>query len=262
VPSIQGVVQSTIKYYAVYSCRPSLDQLYLSAISDRTIQKGIFFKELSKVKYHPQKSSVFLNSKIKLAKDLSRLLSNFPNILFIGVTGSVASFYPQKNDDIDLIIITKDNTLWSTRFLLKLFLIYKKIPHRHHGDIEESDNFCFNLWLDNSSLTIPIHRQNLRNAMDLILLIPLYNQNQTHQQFIEKNFWVKKYLATGFDLLLKKNKNSPKLIPQNNSIITKLIKNCFQKSIDFGFFVIQFVFMFPKKTTESISLHSAFFHQK
>jgi len=243
----------TINYFNQYNCRPGIDQLSLSLISSKIIPKNIFAQELSKIKYQPQNKPFFLNSKIKLAKSLAQSLSSFSNILFIGITGSVASLYPQKNDDIDLFIITKSNTLWFTRFFLKLYLIYKQIPHRHHGDTKKSNSYCFNLWLDDTSLTIPPNRQNLRNAMDLILLIPLYNKNQIYQNFLANNSWVKKYLATGYYLLSKNNRISSKLILPNNSIITK--------SVNLVFFVTQFVFMFPKITTQSISLHFAFFHQ-
>lgn len=247
-------LNTTINYFKQYNCRPNPDTLYLSLISPKIISKKNFNQKLSQIKYQHQKKPPYLNSKIHLAQKLAKSLSVFSNILFIGITGSVASLYPKKNDDIDLIIITKSNKLWLTRFFLKIFLVYKKIPHRHHGDIQKENNFCFNLWLDNLSLTIPTNRQNLQNAIDLILLIPLYNQNQTYENFLKANSWASKYLATGFDNLSKNKKISPKLISRNNSIITK--------SINLIFFVLQFVFMLPKKTTQSVSLHSAFFHQK
>ena len=189
--------------------------------------------------------------KIAIAKEfVEKYLSKIGDILMVGVTGSVAAENPKKEDDIDLMIITKKNFLWKTR--LKIFLIFwqNKIPHR-----TEKDNICINLWLDETALTMPRSKQSLKNAMDLILMKPIFNKNETYEKFILANAWAKRYVATGYgkiisnDQCLMSNENK-----ENNNWIKKVInKICF-----WG----QYWYMKRKITTELVDLHRAFFHPK
>ena len=60
----------------------------------------------------------YSESKLQIAKRASKLISKVPTVLFVGITGSLAMMNADKDSDIDLIIITKRNTLWTTRMLV------------------------------------------------------------------------------------------------------------------------------------------------
>jgi len=54
------------------------------------------------------------------------------------------------------------------------------------------------MWLDESVLELPRNRQNLRNAVDMILMKKVYDKNNTYLKFLKANKWAKKYVATPY----------------------------------------------------------------
>jgi hypothetical protein len=186
--------------------------------------------------------------KMGLAKKFTeKYLKNIENILMVGVTGSVAAENPKKNDDIDLMIIIKKDCLWIVR--LKVFIIFwiYKIPHRTN-----KNDICINLWLDEEALTIPKEKQNLRNAMDLILMKSVLNKNMTYEKFILANKWARKYVRNGFDM---------KTLNSKLKILNKKIKNNYwEKIINLIMFAGQYWYMKKKINKELVDEHRAFFH--
>jgi len=253
--SLFEVIKKTIEYGEKYGCKLKKEQLFKRLISNKIYKKEEIEKIIEKktnFNLNLVKNNYFSKEKIKKAKVLANKISkNFKSILFLGITGSVAADYPKKNDDIDIIIITKINKLWITRLKLRLFIKINNIPHRKFNKKEKKDDFCFNLWLDEKSLEIEKEKQNLKNAMDLILIKPLINKEKTYEKFINANSWVKKWVATGYFELnkkfsfikCKKNKNN-----YLNIVINWLV------------FWPQFWYMKRRIKKEKIGLHKAFFH--
>ena len=190
-----------------------------------------------------------MDKAINIAKIIE---TKFKDILFLGISGSVASGHPKKNDDIDFLIITKKNRLWKTRLLMRWWIFIKKIPHRKYGEKEKKDQFCFNLWLDESSLALPGNKQNLRNAVDLILLKPLINKKNIYEKFIKGNDWAKKWVATPYHRLL---------VGQPTTFLNKTKNKLGDEIMNQIYFWPQYWYMKRKITDEQISLHTAFFHR-
>lgn len=93
--------------------------------------------------------------KIAKAEMIVKKFQNWQEIVFIGVTGSVAAGYPDKEEDIDLLVITRADSLWWTRLKIKWWLGYHKIEHRSYWGAERKDSLCLNLWLDAKALGLP-----------------------------------------------------------------------------------------------------------
>lgn len=191
------------------------------------------------------------NIKIKKTKSLVKLLSLNRNILFIGITGSVAFEQPNKEDDIDLMIITKVNKLWTTRLWLKLWVLSHNIPHRKYNQKEKGNEFCFNLWMNESSLLIPKNKQNLRNGLDLINVKKVLNRDQTWEKLIFENEWVKMELATPYSFLINKNNYQPK----KNILRTDKI-TFWERAA----FLIQILIIRSKRKNNLVDFNRAFFH--
>lgn len=243
-------VKRTIKYSRKYGGQLTEKQLY-----ERLIGNKIYLREeMSNVKFPiSNKKNIYLEEKIEKAMKLTKLIEKkFKDILFLGITGSVAAEYPKKNDDIDLIIITKVDRLWLIRLKLRLFIITNKIPHRKFGKKEKKDDFCFNLWLDEKSLKLKKKKQKLKNAVDLILVKPLINRNKTYEKLILANSWAKKWVATGYS---EKISNFQVLISKNKPKEKKL-----DKIVNWVVFWPQFLYMKRRIKNEKVGLHEAFFH--
>ena len=197
--------------------------------------------------------------KIKKARELVKLIElNFEDILFLGITGSVAAGYPKKDDDIDLLIIVRKDKLWINRLKLRWWIAINKIPHRRFGEKEKADEFCFNLWLDESMMSLPKKRHNLKNAVDLILMKPLINKNMTYEKFIKVNDWTKKYVATGYSLKPSVPQlRDTSLDPASWRASREALLD---KVINWLVFWPQYWYMRNKIIKERVGLHEAYFH--
>jgi len=254
---ILEAITKTIKYSQKYKCQLTLDQLHQRLISPDVFKKEEIKKTVLSIKYQVlgiEKNKIF-EEKLEKAKELAtKIAKKFPDILFIGISGSVAAGYPKKDDDIDLFLITKKNCLWINRFRLRLFIYINRIPHRKFNKQQKPDQFCFNIWMDEQNLTINNQKQNLKNAMDLVLLIPILNKNYSYERLIKANDWAKKYVATGYMRLLRHK------VSRND---TKINKTNFKNlMVNWLVFWPQYWYMKKKIKSEEINLYRAFFHQK
>lgn len=185
---LEEAIKKTVNYASKYGC-----DLTWEEVKERLIGSKVYKLTVTSEKFKLKNENKYWKKKMKLAqKFCDKYLADIDDILMVGVTGSVASKYPNKDDDIDLMIITKKDSLWITRF--KIFLIFwkHKIPHRTNNN-----DICINLWLED--MGIPLNKQNLRNAVDLVLMKPILNKQDTYKNFLLKNKWVKKYVATPYD---------------------------------------------------------------
>jgi len=252
--TLEKAIQKTIDYANKFG-----SEINSKEIIDRLISKNIYSeKEINNhipKDFFKNKINLWKRNKLLKAKELATFLKNgFPNILFLGVSGSVASGHPQKNDDIDLIIITKKNKLWLTRFKLRTIIFLKKIPHRKYGQKEIKDEFCFNLWLDQDGLTLPKEKQTLQSATDLLMIIPLFDRQNIYQKLLLRNDWAKKYLATGYSKLINRSLMIDDRKKEKN--------NYFDKMINKLFFWPQYWYMREKITEEMVNFNQAFFHKR
>lgn len=249
-------INRTIKYAQKYGGSLNEEQLFERLISNKIYKKEKVFSLIKKILRPAGGQGISLDreafKKEQKAKELAVEISKkFKDILFLGITGSVAGGNPKKNSDIDLMIITKVNRLWLNRLKLRWFIKSNKLPHRKYGVKENEDEFCFNLWLDEESLKIRKEKQNLKNAVDLVLIKPLINKDKTYEKFILANDWAKKWVATGYSLK-----------PTLPSLEKGGFKNNFlvDRVVNWLAFWMQFLYMKRKIKNEKVGLHEAYFH--
>ena len=125
--------------------------------------------------YHPQ------------AKKKSKLISQFPYVKGVFISGSLSKGVMDKDGDIDFFIVTKANRLWVARTLL---ILYKKIFL-----FNSRKYFCINYLVDENSLEI--EQKNRFTAVELLSLLPMVNTN-LHQDIIGNNDWVQSYFSGNF----------------------------------------------------------------
>jgi hypothetical protein len=248
---VNVAVKETIEYAKKFKSPLNRDEINNRLLSKKVFSKKIIMEATKTIK---DKKDEYYPNKYEKAKKISqKIKKKFKDILFFGISGSVASGHPKKNDDIDFVVITKNNRLWKTRFLLRWWIFKNKIPHRKYGKKEKKDEFCFNLWLDESSLLLPKNKKNVRSAVDLILLKPLINKEQIYEKFILANIWAKKWVATPYARL-----SANQLV----SFSDKTKNNFWDKIINRFYFGPQYCYMKRKINKEIISLHRAFFHER
>ena len=133
--------------------------------------------------------------KIKSVRKYITFLSLTPWVKGIFLCNTMAYQNSRKQSDIDLLVITKPGTVWTTRFLMTSFTKLLKI---RPSVKKTEDTIClsFFLTLDNLNIEkLKIHPQRdiyLTYWVDQVL--PIYQTKDVYNQFRRANNWIKKYL--------------------------------------------------------------------
>ncbi|MBU3979260.1 hypothetical protein KKE68_06195 [Patescibacteria group bacterium] len=130
--------------------------------------------------------------KIEIAISVGRCLSYIPTILFVGISGRLSHIDADRDDDIDIFIITKKNTIWSTRLFLLAVLELMRV-RRIRNDKNPRDKICPNLIIEESALAWPMDKRDLYTAHEIVHIIPLFTRNNIFQEFLAENKWISKF---------------------------------------------------------------------
>jgi hypothetical protein len=98
-----------------------------------------------------QKREVWSKEKIKLAENVAEIMRRIPFVKMIAVSGGVASLNSEKNDDIDLFIVTSKNRLFTARALIVLIL---KAMGKYRSQDRITNMICPNMFLSEEALKI------------------------------------------------------------------------------------------------------------
>lgn len=120
---------------------------------------------------------------IAIAEKVAKILSWFPFVQSVAVSGSLSKNFATKDSDLDFFIITSANRLWIARTCMHLLKKMSFIVGRQHW-------FCMNYYIDEKGLTIS--EKNIFTAMEIVTLIPMQGKN-CFQNFIEANSWTNNY---------------------------------------------------------------------
>lgn len=199
-----------------------------------------------------KKRGIESKKKMEKARRIVWLLSFIPSIKFIGLSGSLAMNNCRKNDDIDLFIITSRRRLWTTR-LLALALLMFFGERRERNTILGKDKICLNMLLSEDSIEISKNSRNLFAAHEVVQVKPLLNKDNTYEKFLHVNKWTRLFLpnATSYSLTVFSH-------TQSNISFTNLLFD----AMEVAFFVMQYLYMRPRITSEVVSKSVARFHPR
>ena len=122
-------------------------------------------------------------AQLAIARKAARLISRFPFVETVAVSGSLSKHYADEKTDIDFFIITKANRLWIARTLIHLFKKLTFIIGKQHW-------FCMNYYVDELGLEIP--EKNIFTAMEIVTLLPMEGIKY-FRKFIDANAWINDY---------------------------------------------------------------------
>lgn len=250
---LETAIKKTQAYAAKYGQKLDINQLFLRLLGQDKFSKKEVETQFKKERRWGQKNEEW-RKKLKKAKDLTeKHLSKIRGIMMVAVTGSVATETAKREEDIDLLIVTKAEELWWWRLYLRIYIWWHGVPHRRRWRAEKADEFCFNLWLDENHLRIPKEKQNLKNAVDLVMMKPIYEKGEIYNQFLHQNSWAKKYVATGYDYLSQKRKI--KKVKYKSKKIWKIING--------SLWLLQYLYIMRRPDKKGlIERGRAFFHEE
>ncbi len=260
--SIEERILSTLTYSDIFDFPLTLNEIHKFLITNRKIskktiksvlgsskeirKKGIFYflqerERIVGLRINREKES---NNKITKNIGLIKILGYIPTIRLIAISGSVSVGNAKKNDDLDLFVICRKNTIWFSRFLILsiLFLFNKKRKFRGK---KIRDKICVNMFLDEGSILIEEH--NLFIAKEISQILPVINKEKIYERFISKNQWIIEYMA---------NYNMPE-ISHKKARINKVMN-----FVDNIFYFLEKKYMSKKITSEKIDKNFAWFHPR
>jgi len=129
------------------------------------------------------KGNALANEKMKIAKRFSKLVSLFPFVRAVMLSGSISKNYMDENSDIDYFIVTEANRLWIVRTALAIL--------RRVFLFNSHKNLCTNYFVDNQNLEII--DKNIFTAIELRTIKPMFGRS-TIEKFQEANEWASSFL--------------------------------------------------------------------
>jgi hypothetical protein len=158
-------------------------------------------------------------SMLKKAEKAAAIISAFPYVKGVAVSGSLSKYFADEKSDIDFFIITRTNRLWIARTFLHIF---KKLTFL----VRKQGHFCMNYFIDEIDLSIA--EKNIYTAMEVATVLPL-RDNNTFDRFFKENSWVNIFVPN-------KSLHTPPVKKTGESwiksLIEKLLNNRFGDSMD------------------------------
>jgi hypothetical protein len=223
-------IVKTLIYYDIFSYPLTAEEIFLnlkinhtSEVEVKMILDGLVSKKLlfRKGNYYllkndsayitrRERGNKLAQKRMKTARIMSRVISKFPFIRAILLSGSLSKGFMEADSDIDYFVITHPNRLWFSRTVL---MIFKKIFLLNSKRL-----FCINYFVDSENLEIK--EKNIFTATELTTLIPTYGPS-VYDELYDKNIWIREFYPN-FPKRVTNN-----ALPEKRGIIKSLLEKIF-----------------------------------
>jgi len=131
----------------------------------------------------------FVEIKIEIAKQNISSLLALNLVKFIAVTGSVGAGFAKEEDDIDVYVVVRNNSMWLYRGVVSIKnLFHNKIRAKRHK--ESKDKICLNFVSEERGLHL---EDDIFNFHELMYMKPIYNNSYLNFIFFENKWLIHKY---------------------------------------------------------------------
>jgi len=203
VPNQSVYRRTTVAYADIFDYPLTADELRLWCIkkrmqsSDSLTDRYFFLKGRGGLVRLRKKRREASAPKWNIARSVGWWLRCVPTIQLVGVTGGLAMDNANPRDDIDILVITKRNTLWTTRLFATL-IVHFLGKRRRPGETAVADKVCLNMFMSENALGTPKKEQDLFSAHEVLQMVPLWERGDTYGKFLAKNTWVKHFLPNAW----------------------------------------------------------------
>ena len=267
-PAEKAII-TTILYSDIFSFPLTRDELWKFLLSERKITQAAFdsglkrlqqvvcidgyycLKNRERIIVRRQKNIAESAYKMERAHDVVKKLSAIPSILFIGVSGGLAAGDAEKKDDIDLVVITKKNTLFTTRFLV-LCILQRLGIRRKRNQKNAADRICVNLLFDETAIGWFGQQIDVYTAREIAQIVPLFERDDMYQRFLEANSWIRQFFPNVLQKVSFRNKQKFK-----EALFYRIFLNSFTEA---ALYILQTQWMKRHKTKEVVTKHLLAFH--
>lgn len=260
----------------------------LAGILEKMIKEGVVKGQIPSAKYQIPNNFYISNSKFKIENDQRytlgeysidtknqnskiensiqkihkvanyiKLLSFFPQIQLVGLSGTVSMMNAEAKDDIDLFVITEKNRLWTGRLICLISATLLGLRRKRNAYITK-DKVCLNLFFDKSELNIPKKKQTEYIAHEVLQMKPLINKNCVYEQFLAANRWVYKIFPNAHQIFNELSNLKIKNLDLNKNLKFKIL-NYLEDWTESLLKYFQLHFINRHRTTEIITLTQLWF---
>ncbi len=159
------------------------------------------------------KGNIMAIEEMKHAYKAAKILSKFPYIRGLAISGSLSKNFADENTDVDFFIITAAGRLWIARTLLQLFYKLAAVAGKRRW-------FCLNYYIDEQELEIP--EKNIFTAMEIVTLVPMQG-GESLQKFFNANKWTGDY----FPMHHTKINGTPQIA---GGVFSKMVEQLFNRT--------------------------------
>lgn len=156
------------------------------------------------------KGNKFAIEQMKFAHKAAKILSRFPYVRGLAISGSLSKNYADESTDIDFFIIIAPNRLWFARSVMHLFYKLILFTGRQRW-------FCMNYYVDEAGLEI--EEKNIFTAIEITTLLPMIGKKAL-DSFMQANNWAKDH----FPLFCVETANVAEI---KKGIVNRLIEKFF-----------------------------------
>ncbi len=254
---------SVIKYFAFFDYFPEFDDVYTffpTKVSKKQLKILLDAKKYTVGEYSSSSLTKRKISKRKLEnwrfRMYLKLISLFPQIKLVGLSGSISMMNAGLEDDIDLFIISEKNRLFTARFLATTIAFIMGLK-RPLGLKKASDKICLNLFFDENNLKVPRLKQTKFVGHEVLQMKPIINKNNIYERFLAANDWVFGLFPNALSVFSMKYKVSS----MKKILNTKyFILDTFFDKIESFLKNLQLNLISRHKTTEIITSTQLWFH--
>lgn len=143
---------------------------------------------------HGTKRDILTREKLQLTAPFLKMLKRIPWVECIYLTGSCGISNAIAEDDIDLMVVTSEKRLFTTRLIVMLLATVMGV-RRRRGVVLDPNAVCMNLWLDASDLLVPVVKQSRYAAREIAQMQKLHERNEgSLSRFVLENRWIEEQL--------------------------------------------------------------------
>lgn len=139
--------------------------------------------------------------KYRLSLKYINLISRIPFVKAVFLTSNLGFANAKKTSDIDLLIITKKNKIWTTRFIAATLM---KFLNKRPKPKNEKDKICLSFYVSEASLNLEklIYDYDIYFVYWLNNLLAVYDPEDFYQKIYQENNWLKDFLVNLRGLIL------------------------------------------------------------
>ncbi len=239
--------------------------LNLKTVLNKLIKKKIIAKKdnfyflcgRNRLVERRQEREKWVAGKMAIARNAAKWLKLIPSILLVGVSGGLAVGNVTQDDDIDLFIICRSGTLWTTRFLA-ILLLELLGRRRRPGESDYKNKICLNMFVDEKGMAVPESERDIYTAHEIKNLKILWERNGTYREFLKANQWHEILRSKSKEQRVKTNPNWENFSCERGFAFY-ILYFAFTKIEPF-FRWLQLKYMKRRRTQEKIEPHRLLFH--